>query len=65
MSFAFQLVLMRAEREDPTMIESRLIGLNSELGARLPFRFTRENDLETTAPKVIRALLVQGEEQIE
>jgi hypothetical protein len=56
---------MRAEREDPTMVESRLIGLNSELGARLPFPFTRENDLETTAPKVIRALLVQGEEQIE
>ena len=47
------------------MIESRLIGLNSELGARFPFRFTRKNDLETTAPKVIRALLVHGEEQIE
>jgi hypothetical protein len=65
LSFAFELVLMRAEREDPPMIESRLTGLNSELGARLRLWFPRENDLETWAPEVIGAFLVCGQEQIE
>jgi hypothetical protein len=61
--FAFQLVRMLAEREDPTVIQSWLTGLNPELGDRVPLRLMRENDLETVAPEVMgaaRAFLVGG-----
>jgi hypothetical protein len=59
--FAFQLVRMFAEREDPTVIQSWLTGLNPELGDRVPLRLMRENDLETVAPEIMgaaRAFLV-------
>ena len=61
--FAFQLVRMLAEREDPTVIQSWLTGLNPELGDRVPLRLMRENDLETMAPEIMgaaRAFLVGG-----
>jgi hypothetical protein len=61
--FAFQLVRMLAEREDPTVIQSWLTGLNPELGDRVPLRLMRENDLETVAPEIMgaaRAFVVGG-----
>ena len=61
--FAFELVRMLAEREDPTVIQSWLTGVNPELGDRVPLRLIRENDLETVAPEIIgaaRAFLVGG-----
>ena len=61
--FAFQLVRMLAEREDPTVIQSWLTGLNPELGDRVPLRLMRENDLEKVAPEIMgaaRAFLVGG-----
>jgi hypothetical protein len=61
--FAFQLVRMLAEREDPTVIQSWLTGLNPELGDRVPLRLMRENDLEIVAPEIMgaaRAFLVGG-----
>jgi hypothetical protein len=65
LKFAFQLVWMLAEREDPavTVIQSWLTALNPELGDRVPLRLMRENDLETVAPEIMgaaRALLVGG-----
>jgi Protein of unknown function (DUF2384) len=59
--FAFQLVRMLAEKEDPTVIQSWLTGLNPELGDRVPLRLMRENDLETVAAEIMgaaRAFLV-------
>jgi hypothetical protein len=53
--FAFQLVRMLAKREDPTVIQSWLTGLNPELGDRVPLRLMRENDLEKVAPERSRA----------
>src|SRR5215469_11182696 len=50
--FAFQLVRMLAEKEDPTVIQSWLTGLNPELGDRVPLRLMRENDLETVSPEI-------------
>ena len=50
--FAFQLVRMLAEKEDPTVIQSWLTGLNPELGVRVPLRLMRENDLENVASAV-------------
>ncbi|MGB6871304.1 MAG: RES family NAD+ phosphorylase [Acidobacteriaceae bacterium] len=61
--FAFQLVRMLAEREDRTVIQSWLTGVNPELGDRVPLRLIRENDLETVAAEIMgaaRAFLVGG-----
>jgi hypothetical protein len=61
--FAFELVRMLAERENPSMIQCWLTGLNPELGDRVPLRLMRENDLETMAPEIMgaaRAFLVGG-----
>ena len=61
--FAFELVRMLAEREDPAVIQSWLTGLNPELGDRVPLRLMRENDLETEAPEImgaVRAFLAGG-----
>jgi hypothetical protein len=61
--FAFQLVRMLSEREDPTVIQSWLTGLNPELGDRVPLRLMRENDLEKVAPEIMgaaRAFLICG-----
>ena len=61
--FAFELVRMLAEREDPTVIQSWLTGLNPELGDRVPLRLIRESNLETVAPEIMgaaRAFLVGG-----
>jgi hypothetical protein len=55
--------LLHREREDPTVIQSWLTGLNPELGDRVPLRLMRENDLETVAPEIMgaaRAFLVGG-----
>ena len=61
--FAFQRIRMLAEREDPTVIQSWLTGLNPGLGDRVPLRLLRENDLETIAPQIMgaaRAFLAGG-----
>jgi len=61
--FAFKLVRILAERENPTVIQSWLTGLNPELGNCVPLRLMRDNDLETVAPEIMgaaRAILVDG-----
>lgn len=59
---------MLAEREDLTVVQAWLTGLNPELGDRVPLRLMRENDLETVAPETVgvaRAFLVGGQDRIE
>jgi hypothetical protein len=61
--FAFQLVKMLAEKEEPRVIQAWLMGLNPELGDRVPIRLMRENDLEKVAPEIMgaaRAFLIGG-----
>jgi hypothetical protein len=61
--FAYQLVRMLAQREDPKIIQSWLIGLNPELGDRVPLKLMRDGDLETVGPEIMgaaRAFLVGG-----
>ena len=61
--FAYQVVKMLSEREDPKVIQAWLIGLNPELGDRVPLRLMREGDLEAIAPEVMgaaRAFLIGG-----
>jgi hypothetical protein len=61
--FAFQLDRMLSEKEAPKVIQAWLMGLNPELGDRVPLRLMRENDLETVAPEIMgaaRAFLICG-----
>jgi hypothetical protein len=51
---------MLAEKEDSSVIQSWLIGLNPELGDRVPLRLMRENDLETVAPEIIGSCAVES-----
>jgi hypothetical protein len=51
---------MLAEKEDSSAIQSWLIGLNPELGDRVPLRLMRENDLETVAPEIIGSCAVES-----
>jgi hypothetical protein len=61
--FAYRVVGMLAERESPKIIQSWLIGLNPELGDRVPLKLMREGDIETVGPEIMgaaRAFLVGG-----
>ena len=61
--FAYQVVRMLAQREDNRIIQSWLIGLNPELGDRVPLKLMREGELETAGPEIMgaaRAFLVGG-----
>jgi hypothetical protein len=54
---------MLSEKEAPKVIQAWLMGLNPELGDRVPLRLMRENDLETVAPEIMgaaRAFLICG-----
>lgn len=62
--FAFQLVRMLAEKEDPTVIQSWLTGLNPELGDRVPLRLLRENDRERRRSWELPALSSSARDQI-
>jgi hypothetical protein len=59
------LVRMLAEREDPTVIQSWLTGLNPELGDRVPLRVMRENDWRPSRrswePRVLSLSAVRSE----
>ncbi len=61
--FAYQVVRMLSEREEPKVIQAWLIGLNPELGDRVPLRLMREGNIEVIAPEVMgaaRAFLIGG-----
>ena len=61
--FAYQVVKMLASKEDPRVIQAWLIGLNPELGDRVPLRLLRESPLEEIAPEImdaVRAFLSGG-----
>ena len=53
--FAFQVVGILSEREDPRIIRSWLIGLNPDLGDRVPLKLLRDGDLEIVGPEIIDA----------
>ena len=55
LKFAIQIVRMLSEVEGPRIIQSWLIGLNPELGDRVPLKLMREGDLETVGPEIMGA----------
>ena len=56
--FTFQIVCMLSEREDPRIIQSWLIGINPELGDRVPLKLMRDADLQIVGPEIMGAARV-------
>jgi hypothetical protein len=53
--FAFQVAYMLAQHDSPRVVQAWLVGINPELGDRVPLRLLREGDLELVAPQILRA----------
>jgi len=53
--FAFQVVRMLSEHDSPRIVQAWLMGVNPELGDRVPARLLREGELDAVAPEVLGA----------
>ena len=61
--FAFQVARALSEHDSPTVVQAWLMGVNPELGDRVPLRLMRENEIDGVAPAILsaaRAFLVGG-----
>ncbi len=54
--FAFQVVRTLSEHDSPQVVQAWLIGVNPELGDRVPVRLLREGDLNIIGPEVLGAV---------
>jgi hypothetical protein len=52
---AFQIVRTLSEHDSPGVVQAWLMGVNPELGDRVPLRLLREGDLMVVAPQVLAA----------
>lgn len=53
--FAFQVARTLAEHDSPQVVQAWLMGVNPELGDRVPVRLLREGDLNIIGPEVLGA----------
>jgi len=44
-----------SERDSPAVVQAWLMGVNPELGDRVPLRLMRENEIDAVAPAILRA----------
>ena len=51
----FQVVRTLLEHDPPKVVQAWLVGVNPELGDRVPLRLLREGDLALVAPEVLAA----------
>ena len=51
----FQVVRTLLDHDSPKVIQAWLMGVNPELGDRVPLRLLREGDLTVVAPEVLAA----------
>ena len=51
----FQVVRTLLEHDTPEVVQAWLMGVNPELGDRVPLRLLREGDLVVVAPEVLAA----------
>ena len=51
----FQVVRTLLDHDSPQVIQAWLMGVNPELGDRVPLRLLREGDLAVVAPEVLAA----------
>jgi hypothetical protein len=53
--FTYQVVRTLSEHDSPRVVQAWLIGVNPELGDRVPLRLLKEGNLEEIAPAVLGA----------
>jgi hypothetical protein len=53
--FAFQLARTLNEHDSPAVVQAWLMGVNPELGDRVPLRLLRENDIDAVGPALLSA----------
>jgi hypothetical protein len=58
--FAFHIVRLLSEREDPRIIQSWLIGLNPEICDRVPLKLLKEGEIKIVGPEIMRAARAFG-----
>ncbi len=51
----FQVVRTLLEHDSPEVVQAWLMGVNPELGDRVPLRLLREGDMAVVAPEVLAA----------
>ena len=61
--FAFQVARALSELDSPAVVQAWLMGVNPELGDRIPLRLMRENEIDAVAQAILsaaRAFLAGG-----
>jgi hypothetical protein len=53
--FAYQVAKTLAEHDSHQVVQAWMIGVNPELGDRVPLRLLREGDLDIVAPEILGA----------
>jgi len=53
--FAFQVARALSEHDSPTVVQAWLMGVNPELGDRVPLRLMREIEIDVVAPAILSA----------
>lgn len=53
--FAFQLARTLSEHDSPAVVQAWLMGVNPELGDRVPLRLLRENEIDAVGPALLGA----------
>ena len=53
--FAYQVARTLADHDSPQVVQAWFMGVNPELGDRVPLRLLREGDVATIAPEVLAA----------
>ena len=53
--FTYQVVRTLSQHDSPRIVQAWLMGVNPELGDRVPLRVLRDGDLSTVAPEILGA----------
>jgi len=53
--FAYHVVMTLSTADSPSVVQAWLVGVNPELGDRVPIRMLRDKNLEKVAPLVLGA----------
>ena len=54
--FAFQVARALSEHDPAAVVQTWLMGVNPELGDRVPLRLMRENEIDAVAPAILSAV---------
>ena len=54
--FAFQVARALSEHDPAAVVQTWLMGVNPELGDRVPLRLMRENEIDAAAPAILSAV---------